>query len=164
MDDDTEAAVLAHMAYRIVESRRRDLRETIAVRFFRQNGTVTAAEVDEAFAAEWIEPAPHEIADLVARKAAASVDWHHAEAGRLEASTAAQADKAAKLREQADEVEAANAAVLANADQVRAGADVAQALLDAAEAAGGNAVRAPGGVDAAVRAQVAEALGEGGQV
>jgi hypothetical protein len=159
MDETTTAGVLAYMAYRVVDSRRRDLRETIALRLFKQNGTVSAAEVDEGFAAEWVEPDAQEVADLVARKAQASVAWHEGQSAVAVDGAERQLAKAAKLSEQAAEAERAADLHRAEADALLADAHAAQELLEAAEAAGGNAARAPSPNDAEAKAQVADAVG-----
>lgn len=160
MDDDTIQGVLAHMAYRVVDSRRRDLAETIALRLYRANGSVTADEVAAGLAAEWVEPDPAEVANLVARKAQAAVLFHQAEADAQAAQLANLQAKAAKLQAQADQAKATAdhlAAELAAGNTAQADA---QAVLDAAVAAGADPGLAPSGADAQARADVAAAVGE----
>ena len=162
MDDTTIDGVLAYMAFRIVESRRRDLRETIAIRIFKRDGTVSAEQVDEGFAAEWVEPDAQEVADIVARKARAAVEWHNDEAARIEAGADNQDAKAAHLVAQAEAAIEAGNNTRAEAESLRADGETARLLLAAAEAAGGDAGRAPGGMDAEAKAAVAEAVGVAG--
>ena len=164
MDDDLKAAVFAHMQYRVVASRRRDLRETIALRLFRLNGTVTAAEVDDAFALEWFEPDPQEIADIAAHKAEAAVEYHRTEATRAAAAAEVASAKATKLRAQADQADAAVADAAPVAEEALERATDAESVLAFAEASGAVAARAPSGSDAVANAQVAEAVGEGGHL
>lgn len=161
MDDETTQGVLAHMAYRIVGSRRRELAETVALRIFRRDGSVTAEQVAAQLEAEWVEPDPAEVANLVARKAQAAVQFHAAEVGREAERIANQRAKAADLAAQAeaaaalaDELEAEYADSPASARQADA-----QALFDAAVAAGADPGLAPNGQDVQANAQVAEAVG-----
>ena len=162
MDDDTKAAVFAHLQYRVVQSRRRDLRETIALRLFRLNGTVTAADVDDAIAWEWVEPDSQEGADIAARKAAAAVEYHKGEAAQAHLTAAQARAKAARLRAQADHADAAEASTQGDADAALARADEAAEIVAHAESEGASAGRAPGGRDVAANAQVAEAVGNAG--
>lgn len=162
MDATTVDGVLAYMAYRIVDHRRRDLRETIALRLFKQNGSVSAGEVDDAFAAEWVEPDGQEIADLVARKALAAVAWHEGQAAVAVDGAERQEEKAAKLDEQAAEARQAADTHRDEAEADLVDAAAAAELHAAAEAAGGNAARAPSPNDAAAKAEVADAVGDAG--
>ena len=162
MDDDIKAAVFAHMQYRVVASRRRELRETIALRLFRLNGTVTAAEVDDAFALEWFEPDGQEIADIAARKAEAAAEYHRSEAAQAIAAAEVASAKATKLRAQADQADAAVADAGPAAEEALERADTAAEVLAYAEASGAVAARAPSGADAVANAQVADAVGDAG--
>lgn len=162
MDQATQEAVLAHMAYRVVGNRRRQHAETIALRLLHTNGQVTGDEVAAALAAEWSEPDPQEVANLVARKCAAAAAYHAVEAA--EAGTAV--DRAERAVARALERLAAAEARLAQAVQGQAVEEAqeaqaaAEALLALAVEQGADPGLAPGGADAAAAAQVAEAVGD----
>lgn len=163
MDDETAAGVLADMAVRVVESRRRDLRETIALRLLASNGEVTAAAIADQFAAEWVEPDPSEVANIVARKAQAAVAYHQREADEAAVDAERQALKAERLAHQADHARAAAANRAGEAAPALERKADAEAILAKAVADGADPGAAPGGQDAAARAQVAEAVGAAGQ-
>jgi hypothetical protein len=165
MDDREKAEAVAAIAARHVESLQRDLRQTIALRLLDANGSVSTEEIDAQFATEWVPPTAQALANVVAAKAAAAVEFHHRE---VEWETAAVEDARAK----ADKVQEKQArlvqAALADADAAEAStaSAEAEARLRAAREfaeyalASGNPAAAPHGKSKTVAAQAA--TGKGG--
>lgn len=152
--------VLAYMAYSIIESRRHELAQDIALSLLRKQGSVTADQVRVVLDAEWVEPSAQELADLVAHKAEASVAYHNREVEAAIEAAERLSGKAEKLNEH---VVAAKSAADEAQSEVEAAQDrreQAEDIAAAAVAAGGVAARAPQGTDAASAAAVAGVVSE----
>lgn len=162
MDAETIDGVLAYMAYRIVDNRRRALAESVALSILRDTGEVTVAQVQARVDAEWIEPAAQEIKDIVARKAQAAIDYHLGERPVAERQVEVLSGKLEKAKAEVASLEEALAAAQASTevDEIDARQADARAIFEAAVAAGGDPGRAPQQNDAAAAAQVADVVGE----
>lgn len=156
MDDQAKRAAIAAIGERHVENKKQAFRSRIVTQLFEQNGEVSAAEVDARFAAEWTPPTDQQVADVVAAKTLASVEFHQRE---VEWETNAVAGAEAKLTKavarQAELVRVAEAAAEA-ARESTAVADAEERLRDARELADfaaqfGNAAAAPKGVATAAK-------------
>lgn len=79
MDEQAKEEAVAAIVSRHVESLKRDLRQTIALRLLDENGSVSAEDVAERFTAEWSPPDPQTLAHVVAKKTAAAVEFHRRE-------------------------------------------------------------------------------------
>lgn len=158
MDDDQ--GVLAYMAFRIVDNRRRDLADTIGRRLLADNGQVSADEIRAQLDIEWVEPDPQEIRDIVARKAQSAVEYHQRESAEAAKATARLEDKAARLEQHAAEARLAVDGPAVEAEAALGRAREAERIEVAAVAAGGVPGRAPTGMNAEASAQVADVVAE----
>lgn len=152
------AAVLAQMAQRRIDAMQHRLRRDIAVRLLEETGSVTAEQVAEVFAAEWVPPDPRQLADMVAAKAAAAVAYAREEAEQAQLVVARLEAKAAKFAALLASVEETIAEAHAYADEGPARVEAALALLAAAQL-DGDATSAPPPAGTDVLAQVAEVKG-----
>ncbi len=130
---------LQEIADRIVAFRTRDAKLDVARRLVETTGSASADEIAAALA-DWKPPEGEALADLVARKCDAAVAFAEAEVERERAARAVQAEKAEKLRRQADE-----AAAEAARPVDESGIAEAREVLAAALAVGGDPARAPAG-------------------
>lgn len=162
MERDTAEAVLAHMAYRIVEHRREDLAFSIARSLLAANGSVTADEVAARLDAEFVPPSQADILDLITRKCESAVDVHEREA-LFDVDAVHRAERGVEKAEArlAERQARLDAAIRRRDDGAAGGrAEAARVLLDVARELGGDGSRASTASDAAANAQVAEAVGE----
>jgi hypothetical protein len=136
MDERAKAEAVAEIAARHLDSLKRDLRQTIALRLLDENGAVSQEEIEEQFAAEWTAPDAQTLADVVAAKAAAAIEFHRRE---VEWETALVANAVLK------------------ADKVR---EKQQRLVEAADADAEAAQASPAVTEAEARLRYAEALAE----
>ena len=141
---------LGEVAARIVAFRVRGAKLDAARRLVETTGSASADEIAVALAG-WSPPEGQALADLVARKCEAAVAVAEVELERERAHRGVQAEKAAKLRRQADEADAE-----ANRPVDESGIVEARELLAAALAAGGDPARAPAGRNVAVTPMGAE--------
>ncbi len=141
---------LAEIAARIVAFRTRDAKLDAARHLVESTGSASADEIEAALA-DWTPPEGQDLADLVARKCAAAIVVAEAEVERERGARAMQAEKAAKLRRQAEDADAEAARPVDDS-----GIAAAYELLTAAIAAGGDPARAPAGRNIAVTPMGAE--------
>jgi hypothetical protein len=167
MDDATADGVLAYIAYRRETERRRGLLLDVLLMHWRASGKIPDdAAVWAAFDAIWVPATPEHVANLVAAKCNAAVEYHD---GELVWATEEVAKAEAKDARWGSMAEAAGFAATAFGDNARTEDQAgkiserraaAQALLERALAAGGDPQAAPGEgptITRLVPAEVAEA-------
>lgn len=75
MHEQALADAVAGIADRHIDTKRAALREQIALRLLADNGTVSAEDVDAQLEREWVPPDARTLANIVAAKAAAAVEF-----------------------------------------------------------------------------------------
>lgn len=152
MSDKQTDAALAEIADRIVEHRTHEARLEAARTLVELHGEATAAAIDELLA-DFVAPSGEELADLVARKLASSVEYHERAAAAASVDRSTQAQKAVKLAAQADEALTASQVPIDTTELERA-----RELLEAARATGADPERAVAGRSVAATPQAAGAV------
>ena len=148
MDEQAKADAVAAIAARHVEVKRKTFRDQVALRVLEEQGTVSLDEIDARFQAEWVEPDARTLADVVAAKTAAAVEFHRREVAWEAEAVERAREKVDRVRETAAGLVASAVADLEAAEASSAPGDARQRLADAVElaeyaAARGDASAAP---------------------
>lgn len=156
---DEHAQTLAAMAARRVESLKHRLRRDIAIRILEDSGSVTAEQVAARFAAEWVEPTDRQLADQMAAKARAAVEYAQRQVRAADDAVAGAEAKTAKFAALHEQAVAEMAEALARPDAARADLAAAEALAAYAEASG-DPSQAPAPSAANASARIATGRGD----
>lgn len=155
-NDSTLKRRLTRMGKNRVEALERQARQQVALDLLAESGEVTSTAVDARLAETWNAPSDEAVANAVAAKAAAAVEFEAGELDRLRESAARATARVAKFRDRLADVERAEAN--ANRAVAEAEARVEEARQMAALAAEqGDPDAAPPGGGVAVDADTANA-------
>lgn len=157
MANDTSARRrLNRMAKDRIESLRAQTRRQVALDLLDESGEVSSGAVDQRMSEVWSEPSPEALANAVAAKAAAGVEFMEAELGRLRDAAERAAERSAKIRERLADSERAEDNARRLVTEAESALDEARALA-ALAAEQGDAGAAPAGEPVAVAADTATA-------
>lgn len=155
-NDSTYKRRLTRMGKDRVEALRTQTRRQVSLDILDEQGEVTSAAVDARMSEVWTEPSEQSLANAVAAKTAAAVDFEEAELGRLREAGERAEQRTAKLRERAADAEAAEDTARRLITEAEARVEEARAMRDLA-AEQGDPGAAPAGQPVAVDAETANA-------
>lgn len=157
MPGDKLAARLAEMRDERVEALRRKARQDIALTLLDSTGSVDATELNRRVA-EWAPPSEEQLANDLARKTAAAVEYEAGVVLSAQAAAESARGKATALRRQADEADGAAKVHDREATEAELRRREAQELADLA-ASGGNPAAASAPSQVTAHAGTAKAKG-----